>query len=87
MGNLDIVVRLTLKLERAKKHILDLESEWTTFLKTKPYHVVFKDDLQTGERIYYVERVNDIPPVILVIVGDVLQNLRSALDHLATISP
>jgi len=77
-----LVEHLTLKVERAKKHILDLEATWATFFEGA-YEVASKDDLHTGERTYYLASVRDIPHEIPLIVGDALSNLRSALDHLA----
>jgi hypothetical protein len=80
---LDIAMRLDLKVQRAKKHIVDLESEWGIFLDTGPYRISVEDDFNTGERNYNVADAGEIPVDIPVIVGDALQNIRSALDHLA----
>lgn len=71
------------KIERAKKHIRDLEAERDSFLRTKPYVVSTKRDAQTKRLIYYLAAVRQPPEILPVIAGDVLQNLRSALDHLA----
>jgi hypothetical protein len=80
---LDIGKRLDLKVERAKKHVIDLESAWSAFLKTNPYEIVPKDDPQAAERTYFLRQAKEIPSNISLIIGDVLQNLRSALDHVA----
>jgi hypothetical protein len=72
-----------LKVERAKKHIRELQHERDSFLQKKPYVISTKRDQQTRQLIYYVESVQELPPDLSLIAGDVLQDLRSALDHLA----
>lgn len=77
---------LLAKSERAIKHIGDLENVLLKAFpggRRQPYGIRFKDDLNTQERTYYVESVPEVPLEVTLIVGDVLQNLRSALDHLA----
>lgn len=71
------------KIERAKKHIADLNVEILGFLKTNPYIVSTKRDPQTRKLIYYLSNVEPVPVLIALITGDVIQNLMSALDHLA----
>jgi hypothetical protein len=79
----DISIRLTLKVERAKKHFIDLESEWCAFLNGNPYVFKAKDDVNKGKRTYYLFQADKIPDPVPLIIGDVLHNLRCALDHLA----
>jgi hypothetical protein len=74
--------RIKLKGERADKHIRDLYIALNAFYASKPYAGIANKDPQTGESIYRLTRVDDVPLPISTIVGDVLQNLRSALDHL-----
>lgn len=71
------------KLERARKHISELDLEVETFLKSRPYEVSSKRDLHTREVVYHAARVEPVPPSIPIIAADALQNLRTALDHLA----
>src|SRR5256885_2012251 len=75
--------RLISKVERAKKHILDLEAEKDRFFQTKPYSFRFEINPQTGERDYYIANAKPIPREFSLIIGDALNNLRSALDHTA----
>jgi len=75
------------KVERAKKHIEDLHASLEAFWKTKPNTVTVQDDLKVGERSYYLSSVTDIPLETLNTIGDVLHNLRSALDHIAYALP
>ncbi len=75
--------RIRIKIQRATEHIGDLESEVRRFLETHPYAVGTKRDPQTRQLIYYLVDVHQPPGRIAAITGDILQNLRSALDHLA----
>jgi hypothetical protein len=77
------VDRIRIKTKRAKEHIIDLESEIKSFFDTKPYVIGTKRNPQTRQLIYYLVSVLDVPERIAAITGDILQNLRSALDHLA----
>ena len=79
------IALIRVKIERAKQHIRELHVEITSFLApSEPFTVRAKRDPQTREPVYYVARVNGTPPVkIAAIAGDAVQNLSSALDHLA----
>jgi hypothetical protein len=68
-----------LKVERAEKHFSELEAAIQAFLATKPYRVK-KIDPQV---VYEIGQADPVPDCIGAIVGDVVQNLRSALDHLS----
>ena len=72
------------KVERAKKHIADLRDEATAFVNSKPYTIGARQDPQNRKLVYYIEAVNaQIPVAFALIAGDAIQNLVSALDHLA----
>jgi hypothetical protein len=71
------------KVERAKHHVKELEVELSAFQYTNPYKVGTKRNPQTRQLIYYLTSVSDVPIGISVIAGEVIQSLRSALDHLA----
>lgn len=72
------------KVERAKKHIGDLEREIRAFSDTNPYVISIKpDDHIPRTQVYYLVKADDPPESISAITGDVLANLRAALDHLA----
>lgn len=73
---------LLMKVERAKKHVLDLESERDAFFETRPYSFSNSTNPITGERTYCLKSAEPIPLSLSVIVGDALNNLRCALDHL-----
>lgn len=74
------------KIARAGDHLLTLDRESRRFVDDHTYRMEIESDPETGEQIVYL-RANRIPdtdpPLRLgVIAGDVLHNLRSALDHL-----
>jgi hypothetical protein len=75
---------ILLKVERAEKHISDLNLALNAFYnrEPKPYGVDGRIDPKTREPVHYVSKLDDVPKTISPIIGDVLQNLRSALDHL-----
>lgn len=74
---------IRIKIERAKKHINDLDVSCKSFFSSDPYIVETKSDPKTGQHAYHLIGVKDVLPTISTIVGDILQNLRSALDHMA----
>jgi hypothetical protein len=71
-----------LKIERANKHIDDLQTAVRSFLDSSPYKVAAKRDPDTRKMIYYLASVEPVPAVLPAIVGDTLHCLRDALDHL-----
>lgn len=73
---------IQVKVEQAKKHLCDLEVARNRFIDSKPYRIGRESDPQTGYNIYHVFDIQPPPVEIGLIAGDVIHNLRSALDHL-----
>ncbi len=71
-----------LKIQWANKHIDSLKASLDA-VGSHPYPVTVKRDPETKERVYYATKVPDISTDFALSAGDILQNLRSALDHLA----
>lgn len=71
-----------LKIDWANKHIEELHSALDAFIASNPYVVGEKRNPDTRQHIYYAVKVTPVPPEILLITGDILQNIRSALDYL-----
>jgi len=73
------------KVKWAEKRIKELDSAIDSFLnpvgRLKPYSIGIKRDSQTGEIIYHLASREIVPNDIVLLAGDVLQNLRSALDY------
>ena|ERR1700686_4544840 len=74
---------ICVKIERAKKHFDDLKIVRQRFVDSKPYAFSANENPQTGEVQLQIIHLTDPPDEIGLITGDVVHNLRSALDHLA----
>lgn len=83
MNSDEKLARIHLKVERAKKHLSELQIARNRFIETAPYRVVSEHDSQTGQTLDKVFDLQVPPAEIGLIAGDVAHNLRSALDHLA----
>ncbi len=71
------------KIQRAEKHIADYRAALQSFKGTNPYEIVRQPQIQSGQIVYDVNRVDPVPLPIRAIAGDAIQNLRTALDYLA----
>lgn len=73
-----------LKVARAQEHLEAYEDAVKAFIAERPFDFSPECDLTTREKVWRI-RGNPLPPPIRIsgIVGDVIQNLRSAFDHLA----
>ncbi len=86
MYNMTSDERLTLirlKVERAKKHLSDLEPALNRFMDSEPYKITTEPDSQSGNNIYRIFDIKAPPVDFGLIAGDVIHCLRSSLDHLA----
>ena len=69
------------KTHHAERHLQALHDEISQYLKREPFEVTNEIDIENSE---YVARlsVKEEPPVLWsLIAGDVVTNLRAALDH------
>lgn len=73
-----------LKVERANRHIDEFEIEIEAYRQTKPYTIAPNIDTAAPGEIIKIDLPNAVPMNLSVIAGDVLHNLRSALDHLVS---
>lgn len=71
------------KIERGKSHIRDLETQVRTFIQNDPYEIQTKRNPDTRQLIYYIASARPTPVNLSLVAGDAIQNLVSALDHLA----
>lgn len=71
-----------LKIERAKHHIVDLERELEEFLTQQPFETIIQQDPSAGKKFIKIKTNKPIPIELSLIIGDVVHNLRSALDLL-----
>lgn len=80
----ELLIPVNAKVERAEKHISDFNTAASLFVEAGSYSVTGERDPKTRQPFYYVSEASPVPPRIMVIVGDAIQNLRSALDYLAS---
>jgi hypothetical protein len=71
------------KIERAKLHVRDLNVALKSFFDTQPYKVGTNHNVEARQFSFNVTAISPVPSTIPSVASDVLQNLRSALDHLA----
>jgi hypothetical protein len=69
------------KLDRAATHLAELKAKIVEFRKSRPYYVAIEGDVDTGEWIAIV-KPRQQPDGLGVVVGDIVSNLRAALDYL-----
>jgi hypothetical protein len=74
---------VSLKFDRAKSHAAALREAVETFFKAQPYKVGAKHDPDTRRLVYYIASAEPAPDDLSLLAGDALQNLATALDHLA----
>jgi hypothetical protein len=72
-----------LKLGRAETHLAHLDRLLKDALHPDRYRISVQRDPQTTEHVYRVHDLPTIDPEWSVVIGEILFNLRSALDHLA----
>jgi hypothetical protein len=78
----DRFVGITAKIERAEEHINNFGTEWIAFGR-RAYEIVPDQDLdEAGRRVFRISVNQEIPPRLSTIIGDAVQSMRSALDHL-----
>jgi hypothetical protein len=70
------------KIGRARRHLRELHDTIQAFFDDHPFTWSHETDLDTGDLIFKMKRCAPIPRQIPLVIGDVLQNLRSSLDHL-----
>lgn len=71
------------KANRAKEHIEALRHEVDTYRESEPYRVVPEATEIQGRLAYRLDIKKPMPTAISAIIGDVVHNLRAALECLA----
>lgn len=71
-----------LKLNRASEHLNSLNAMIQAFIDRKPYGLGVRIDMKANELVLSIS-IGENPPVELgLVIGDVVHNLASCLDHL-----
>jgi hypothetical protein len=82
--NSDPLLSCWIKIDRANKHLNDLIEAMKAFQQRYTQDFVLDEKSEPAVKIYRVRILEDIPPSFSGYIGDVIHNLRSALDCLAT---
>jgi hypothetical protein len=72
-----------LKIDWAGYHLKLLNQVRRGWLDGPGYRIAVEKEPKTGYTVHRAEISEPLPPQLLLLVGDVVHNLRSALDHLA----
>jgi hypothetical protein len=67
-----------LKVKRAEKHLTELAQ---MFKRSKPFGYYLETNFKTGERATFAKRNEEVANEAAIVIGDVLHNLRAAIDH------
>jgi len=73
-----------MKIDRAKAHLRDLEGQIKAFHGRKPYSVFVDQNSEPGKVHFRIKVSECVPAHWSAIIGDIIHNLRSSLDLLAT---
>lgn len=79
----DKLILVRVRIERAKKHISDLNTTVMPYIGKRKSELIKRANRQPGESFLEHRELPVIPFDALAAAGDTIQNLRSALDHLA----
>ena len=84
-GSANPFISARLKLKRAKRHLLEAENTARDLPHRQGRNFVFGADQKTGKaQIIFIGHSN-MPMEFAGVVGDVIHNLRSTLDHVAVV--
>jgi hypothetical protein len=70
------------KLERANEHVQELKLRVDAFLGETPNRTLTDYEPEAGKAFEDFQRNRIIPPIINVITGEAIHQIRSSLDHL-----
>ncbi len=73
-----------MKIERAQTHLNNLRVEVEAFHGRKPYRIIADNSSEPGKILFRVKIIECVPAGWSAIIGDIIHNLRSSLDLLAT---
>jgi hypothetical protein len=71
------------KIERAKRHITELDERTSEIKRAFTRAVKHEVDPSTGEVVAYLDGLAPLDPGLSAIVGDAAHNLRASLEYLA----
>lgn len=80
---MDWVNDARLRIERAREHLEVLDELIETYLTSRPYRDLAEHRPDPGELIRGIVITREPPDQVSLVAGDAIQNMRSALDHIA----
>ena len=81
MINIDrLFIGSKLKIERANKHIGDLNILIEGFNNADSCRLHIEEDAKTGNNFLKIESIKPLPSDMVLIMGDAIHNLHTALD-------
>lgn len=81
MNNPSVIPSARAKFHRAIQQFEGLKTELARFIESKPYRVVAERDPETDEWVIAQYPEGDFPDHWPLVLGEILYNLRCALDH------
>lgn len=72
-----------LKVKRAKYHLESFNFCMSDWVKNDPSFISIKKDIDAGCNVLKFDITKSVPEDIALIAGDIVHNLRSALDYIA----
>ena len=72
-----------LKVDRAKRHVNDLQARLTAFLQSDFYRLRVDKDTESGGYVV-MYNTNPLPSDCALILGDAIHNLATPFDHIAS---
>lgn len=72
-----------LKTARAREQLDAFRDEQLAYFRREPYYTVSKFEPERGEYVIRYRVIEPPPPRLSVLIGDVVHNLSSTLEHLA----
>ncbi len=73
-----------LKVKRAQKHMIDIREIARAYAKTEPYDIIRIQPSKQQPKVwrYRLAFAKQPDPMLGIVLGDFIHNLRSALDHI-----
>ncbi|TCB17800.1 hypothetical protein E0J18_12020 [Rhizobium leguminosarum bv. viciae] len=76
------LVGTKLKVDRAKRHLNEYNAILKAFIERDPYQITYELDPLSGELVMAARVREGLPAELSTVIGDVVHNLRSALDQM-----
>jgi hypothetical protein len=72
-----------IRIERAKEHLKDLESQIAQFFAEKPYALAVEDDPDGLHKIHKLQFTKRFPFRWRILATEIIEHARASLDHAA----